>query len=1168
MLCCTIFGFLPVSATNYSAPADGKAYRLWNTNYAGHLMYEDQATSQLKTTATVNDNDFYQVFVLTKSGEGYTLRNVGSGAYVGTVYENEIMYTTGNNPFTFNIKRNTARTDVECYNLMHSTGRFCMHEAQGQRVVRWFPTTTSESNRPSEWQFEEVTLTPEMQQRLNEKQQLIPAAYYIINTQRKPGTELYMYEGSDHKLNIRSNKPSSTKFDDIWVMRVINGQSILQNLGTGRYVQKQSTKYTNYYTGANPYAFWFKRFGFVNGNTYWDIANTNDNNEGLHGDGDLRVVPWSPAAPGGQITPSEWVIREAGISNDQVKQRLTQLSGAKRPEDGKYYRIVCVDYKRPLKIDYANGTVTTENTSIANDYAQVWKLVAKDDRFDLVNAYTNQMIQRQSGALSKPYRTAASSNGGFKFSEVNDPFNLMFTMDDVFGVGIHCAQSQGYQAVGWHTSASANNWVLYEVKVDEEKLRKAQEEYQAFHNLKDNANVHWQKLSKYFDDAAATKIAPAYADKTNDNLKTEMQNDGIPVILQNVVLKIKDQAWATYASGNNWEERFRIASYKPYSDNDHWAWKVGMSYKFGNLTNPTGITAYPKNTLLLFVDSDVPANATLEAETVELCSVEGNRISLKKGLNVIAVEKQANLFVRYIVNTHNSGMKLAQFPDIKIHIEGGSVNGYFDLTKGDDNQVWKDLISDGLLQAKAVNLKTKNVVFHMNAAKVKAACPGPMANLLKIWDAIVQMEVDLKGLQAKVTDRCNNVLNATSVQSSYMYATTFGSYYEEGTLSSVMNYESMRLGGSIWGPAHEMGHCHQNLINMHGCTEVSNNLFSNVAVFNQGVMTSRGNGSSQFISEQYVAGNHFADYNIWCKTQLYFKLWLYFHAAGNQPDFYQKLFQLLNDDPMKKPYDINGPDEWLKFALKCCEAANADLSELFQMYGFFVPVHQKVVGDYSEKRLTATQAQIDAVLAKMHAYPKKLGNIVFIDDHIRRSPATYEGAPAGTMRRDYDDWVAIGKMGDHGQWEDFKPSAQQPGGARLLQCVKNNDGTMSIAFDHVLPGTMGYKFYDTKGNLLFIANTDRVQLPSSVVNKLGGEQPVIKVAQASGLDALVTTAIPSGIEAIRNLPTNAMVDVHTLDGVCVARHITIAQANSQLPQGVYIITQLDTKVSHTVHMGR
>ena len=139
------------------------------------------------------------------------------------------------------------------------------------------------------------------------------------------------------------------------------------------------------------------------------------------------------------------------------------------------------------------------------------------------------------------------------------------------------------------------------------------------------------------------------------------------------------------------------------------------------------------------------------------------------------------------------------------------------------------------------------------------------------------------------------------------------------------------------------------------------------------------------------------------------------------------------------------------------------------MYGFFVPVHQKVVGEYSEKRLTATQAQIDAVLAKMHAYPKKLGNIVFIDDHIRRSPATYEGAPVGTMRRDYDDWVAIGKMGDHGQWEDFKPSAQQPGGARLLQCVKNNDGTMSIVFDHVLPGTMGYKFYDTKGNLLFLS---------------------------------------------------------------------------------------------------
>ena len=59
----------------------------------------------------------------------------------------------------------------------------------------------------------------------------------------------------------------------------------------------------------------------------------------------------------------------------------------------------------------------------------------------------------------------------------------------------------------------------------------------------------------------------------------------------------------------------------------------------------------------------------------------------------------------------------------------------------------------------------------------------------------------------------------------------------------------------------------------------------------------------------------------------------------------------------------------------------------------------------------------------MKQYPKKNTNLIFIDERIRKTPATYEGAKPGEMR-----WGTIGGMdpgdnrvfGDVGHYEDFR----------------------------------------------------------------------------------------------------------------------------------------------------
>ena len=271
-----------------------------------------------------------------------------------------------------------------------------------------------------------------------------------------------------------------------------------------------------------------------------------------------------------------------------------------------------------------------------------------------------------------------------------------------------------------------------------------------------------------------------------------------------------------------------------------------------------------------------------------------------------------------------------------------------------------------------------------------------------------------------------------------MYATTYGTYYSDGTLSTVLNYNTITTsGGSIWGPSHEMGHNHQACLNIVGATEVSNNLFSNVNVFLLGVSTTRGTAVHDTFNA-FAQGTSWFDMSIWAQTRMYYQLYLYYHAQGHNPNFYPTLFKLLRQDPIRKrsgDYDnslVNGDGEkvggyksygkqdYLHMAKKMCDAAQQDLSEFFEVNGMFVPVDNRYIGDYGDYWVTTTQKDIDEAKAYMHRYPKG-PNIMFIDDRITPSPvlkdSPLEGKSNSEYRVDYEDEPTrrIG-YADVGQW--------------------------------------------------------------------------------------------------------------------------------------------------------
>ena len=150
-----------------------------------------------------------------------------------------------------------------------------------------------------------------------------------------------------------------------------------------------------------------------------------------------------------------------------------------------------------------------------------------------------------------------------------------------------------------------------------------------------------------------------------------------------------------------------------------------------------------------------------------------------------------------------------------------------------------------------------------------------------------------------------------------------------------------------WGPAHEVGHINQGAINWKSASESSNNLFSNYVIYKMGKYGSRGDKLSELALS-------WAEKETWAllgdathqgeDTELHMRmnwqLWIYYHLCGFDTEFWPKLFQLLRDDPL--PSEFSSKDDpgasQLKFYVKACDAAKQDLTEFFEMWGFFRPL--------------------------------------------------------------------------------------------------------------------------------------------------------------------------------------------------------------------------------------
>ena len=585
----------------------------------------------------------------------------------------------------------------------------------------------------------------------------------------------------------------------------------------------------------------------------------------------------------------------------------------------------------------------------------------------------------------------------------------------------------------------------------------------------------------YFEDAACTKLKAEYLAMSDEALTTAFTEGGMPKFMVDIALKLKNDTWAAY------EKDFRIHSYNAYSDAEYWNEKlkcVGGSY----MGNPTGIYAAGGDSLFVFVDSDIPEDATLYMQGCidnSLITSAKTGKCLRKGLNILDGTKNALYYIVYTADTKSMTKTLDEWPDIKIHIQGGKVNGYYDIDRHSD-KAYVDLLNAAELEL--FTIKGTNSLIHFQTSSYKRFWPTSFDSSIEFFDSTVVWMQSLVGIRAEVANGERDcapyyLSGGDAIAPLYYNNPTFAvqngpndpAYANATWYRTMYSLDAVRYSFCVpqsswdggWVIGHECGHQMQHPIFLEGTTEGSNDLFSNLCCFLGGRKATRGETLAEFMLE-YAERVPFANHS--GKGRMYYNLYLYFHQAQKNTSFYPELFKALREDPLKtyNPDCLNGNHSVLKFVRKACEIAQEDLSDYFRVWGFLDPLSKAEV---EGGQLTVTKTAINNTLKKIAVYPKNR-TLLFIEDRVK---PLYTTAPFNTPGKLRDGYSNMAQYGNLGQFTDYLPGACEPANYTYMK----SDSLYKMKGS----GGVGFLLLDKDDNFVYAANALNFYVPSSITTE-------------------------------------------------------------------------------------
>ena len=864
--------------------------------------------------------------------------------------------------------------------------------------------------------------------------------------------------------------------------------------------------------------------------------------------------------------------------------------------NGKVYRIVCSGSPSVSLGASALSDVAALSTS-ETDRAQQWYVTGSNGKYTFRNLANGRYLLGHKD-YSNEWRLTEESNE-FTVDQVNGNYAIYQTSHGTYYTYMHKDGSNNI--VSWESSAANSQWTPYEVSYTAAELQAIWNEVESFILTEDAVKGYEEKLMAIFTDKACTQLNSTYASKSVSQIEADANYQALPAVLQAMVLKVKNNDWSEANAvsskpqwGGDYAKKFRVQMYEPYSIEGEITSYLRINAHC-NMDNPTGLYANSGKAMYIMVEGEIKEGAELwVAYQTGLGATNyynnASYTQLREGLNVVPYfYDTSSLWINYVVHTYNSDgttidekfpHKLSDYKPLKIHIEGGYINGYYNAIgdfraadSGTEN-LWGDVDNDDdwnyymerapldgndgrpnrdfpLLAHRQTLLfplapvvddggVTRAGLYHRIANIEVPSVPncyggsgntfgtfdgsypgmglstsnGKINIMLEAWDRIMYSQLASMGVVSKSTmDKMNALYprwtsagttaeiydynNKSSLDNkTYLefcngidYSEYFNhhgcgvgwpnGYMSGGWRVTAYHYETMEgiigtmasSSGSTWGPAHEIGHQHQSIINLEGQTEVTNNLFSNIAVWYMGMATSRYDGSQGSLESVLGAftteGSDLYANNIWALTHLYYRLWLYYHLAGNNTQFWPRLFELCRQVPLENhPNGTNdGSTTLLRFYQHACDAAGEDLTEFFRAHGYFEVMDNRVVGDYYGATYNQSQAQIDEAIASVKAknYPANYA-VLLINDGTSETTFKHNGA---TRRGLWDGYATA----EFGSVNDFISGDADV--TTNYEASLDSDGSITMTGGE---GGIGFLMFNEDGELVAFSNKSTFKL--------------------------------------------------------------------------------------------
>ena len=181
------------------------------------------------------------------------------------------------------------------------------------------------------------------------------------------------------------------------------------------------------------------------------------------------------------------------------------------------------------------------------------------------------------------------------------------------------------------------------------------------------------------------------------------------------------------------------------------------------------------------------------------------------------------------------------------------------------------------------------------------------------------------------------------------------------------------------------------------------------------------------------------------------QLWNYYHRCGYKKDFWQTLFKLLREDRI---VESDPGAAQLKFAMKASQAANENLTDFFEMWGFFEPV-DATIEQYGTWNYRVTETMIKEAKDFMAQFPAPKHAFYYLED-----------------RKNGDVGIGDYKVGDVGYYTQFQNNVKitkEVGCSLSGQQVNITDGDEAVAFE-----------VRKDGQLLYFSNFFQFTVPSTI----------------------------------------------------------------------------------------